>query len=253
MIGFAPTINPGRHRRQKARVQYHLTKGRQERQQKAAADQRNEDFHRHHYAERVRLIRQIKAVLGFPLLQYEDYEYISNYRFSKTVSHDKVQVAMRYFDPAITAENFDKLMVTLDQFYMIESWVNKRHTMVECFEFKGPWHNRQIKHSDVFPDFNDPYWFDPKQVNMTHENWREWKIRPIKELLEEAIKTVEEVNRDYFNVWQSDQIYPTDKNTSTGDGLKDPDVVWNGMSSEHFTPRKRLWPRIIAALTNRKP
>lgn len=237
MIGFKPTINPGRHRRQKAKVHHYLQKGREERLAELLSQQRYEDRRRHEYAERVRLIRQIKHYLGFPLLQYEDYEYVSKVCFSKQYNPEKLKYAIGYFDPSVTAEDFDKLMANFPAYYAIESWLNKRHTMLLCFEFKGEWHKREIKSTDVFPDFVDPYWFDPKFVNMTDENWRHWKMRGAKEILAAHEEKVAE------------------KNTPEGDALNPPEIIWNGNSSEHFYPypRKRLWRRFIAALTNQKP
>jgi hypothetical protein len=257
------TINPGRHRRQKEKVYHYLDHGRAQKEAQQKSKARFEDVRRHEFSDRVRLIRQIKAIVGYPLLQYEDYEYISNVCFTQRFDEERLAKAFKYFDRSTPAADFDQLMVKFEMYWQLESWVNKLATMTDYFDYKGEWSNRHITTHDVFPDFQDPYWFDDQLVDMSSKNWREWKSH------NGALKPAP----------------IQDKNTSQEDGLKEtvpehfcwtedmscgasnpqppkPKYGWDGVLPAFLekyqhprteTNKPSLWRRIVAALTNQKP
>jgi hypothetical protein len=178
--GQPDTVNPGRFRRQKERVTKGLVTRKKQREEQAKIDAQVKDRFYHTYAERVRLIRQIKTVLGlekYPLLKFEDWEYESQYYTSKKIDDEVVKSALRYWDAAIPVEKLDGLMAEFDAFYMIESWLLQRNTLVGYLEWGGEWFKRPIDAYDRIPQFENPYWLCPNQIDTSNSNWREWKVR----------------------------------------------------------------------------
>lgn len=175
--GQPDTVNPGRFRRQKEKVHTYMTVVRKQRAKVAEEHAQREDHWRHDYSDRVRIIRQMKNVLGFPLIAHEGWEYRSKI-FPVRMFQDKmVERAMRYFDPAITAEQFDQLMASMPAYWQVENWLLCRYTLIETIEYEGKWFEIPTRTNTKFPQTElHVYWLDPAKVDCSGDSWKVWKV-----------------------------------------------------------------------------
>jgi hypothetical protein len=247
--GQQDTVNPGRHRRQKAVVEQRAAGVREafeRRREEAAAALRKEQFNR---ACIQAVIVGIKTAMHFTVAECEQPVWPEGPWYKpRTFKPEFFERAMRYFNPAISEEFFHKQLQSFKEFWQIEHWIGGRYTIVENLEFDGPWYRTPNRHDVMFPNLPEEfYYFDMALIKLVKENdedgdsWHYWKLKGDEEDLPVAPST--------------EPVTSTDKNTSEGDALTSPEIIWNGNSSEHFTPRirKRFWRRVIAALTNQKP
>lgn len=181
VIHIETNLSPGRFRKQKARIKHGVQTRLKRQAEQAAQEAKHKDRFYHTYAERVRLIRQMKSVLGYPLIQHEGFEYKSNYYTSKTLDDELVKNALRYWDSMVPASQFDGLMSTFEAFWEVEQWLLERETLVNYVEWKGEWWKRPSRSNDRIPQFKNPYWIEAKLVDMSNSDWHMWKVHPPKE------------------------------------------------------------------------
>lgn len=228
---FEATVNPGRFRRQKATVTDRVIQVRtryetiREQQQEAACKLA---FDRACLQD---LLCKIKEALKLPVQDDERPVWPEGPctfdSTAKTFTKEYVEQATRYFAP-MTIEEFDYQFRVVDQFWTLSSWIRGRLTVVETLEFNGPWYNVPSRLDGIFPQHGaETYFLDPARVDTSNPSWKEWKLIPLKELLKKAIGVAKATSKDTDGL-----------NSHPPEG-----VVWNGMGSEHFTPRLTYWTR----------
>jgi hypothetical protein len=183
MIGFTPSVNPGRHRRQKAKVAHTVQHVRDAYARRRAEQQHYERKYLFECSERFRLICGVKTALGMTIHQEELFRFEHQHYISKQYSDKYMEQATRYMDPAFTLEQCDGMFAE-DRFqypWQVRSWIARRYTLVEYLEHPGPWFELSMRADIEFPAPEaDNYWLDVVRVNTDHADYRQWKLRPVK-------------------------------------------------------------------------
>ena len=185
------TINPGRHRRQKADVAQRASTIRAEyarRREEAAEAARKIAFDR---ACLQAVIVGMKTALGFTVAECEQPVWPdSPWLTPKTFEPEFYERAMRYFSPAITEEFFHEQLSYFKEFWRIEQYVKSRFTMVEKLEFDGPWWRTPDRVDARYPDFPEgAYYFDMSLIEVgkyaqegdDKDSWKHWGLKPKEE------------------------------------------------------------------------
>lgn len=177
--GQPDTVNPGRFRRQKQKVHTYMTVVRKQRAKLAEEQARREDHWRHEFSDRVRVIRQMKAVLGFPLIKHEGWEYRSEILPVRMFRDETVEYALRYFDTSVTAEQFDQLMASMPAYWQVANWLFSRYTLVEKIEYDGKWYDIPTRVDTQYPRPDEfVYWVDTDKVDCSGDSWKTWVLKP---------------------------------------------------------------------------